>query len=152
MTRGIVLQQMHLPVVVIESTFPLLPVGRYLLPLTSLNRYQLRCIHHGIFLPSIAINIYCQIWRVSLATIIFLDFVWIHSIQWILRITYRQNSHLENKSTRNQQQSHRRQNKNNRKPIYCPWGSNRQGLKYNSFQSSSILLVFCFLYWNLDPF
>ena len=38
--------------------------------------------------------------------------------------------HLENKFSRNQQQSHRQRNKNNRKPIYCPGG-----IKYNSMSS-----------------
>ena len=76
------------PVIVIESTFSLLhvhvPLGRYLLPLTTLNRYLSRHsskkfisnFRHGVFLVTIPI----------------LCFVTIHWIQWLQQKSFRKNS------------------------------------------------------------
>ena len=59
-TKGIThLPTNTLPVVVIQSAFPLLPLGRYLLPVTKLKKYQPRNnndffspLHLGMYLLS----------------------------------------------------------------------------------------------------
>ena len=87
-----------LPVLVIQSVFSLLPLGRYLLPLTTLNRYQLQIVVENSFLPlrqgmyllSECIYVY---W--SLVTIQHY-FVMIHRIRWIQRKSFRKNSNFIN--------------------------------------------------------
>ena len=54
-----------LPVIVIPSMFPLLPLVRYLLPLTTLNRYLSRDSNGNLFYCHIKEYICCKIWTDS---------------------------------------------------------------------------------------
>ena len=78
-----------LPLAVTECAFPLLPLVRYPLWLTTVIRYHPTDSNGNIIVYHyICECICCQI-GVSLVTILLLDFVWIHWIQWKL---FRENS------------------------------------------------------------
>ena len=68
------------PVIGIERTFSLLPLGRYLLPQTTLDRYVSRHSKNEIFTTSSA-NITITRHRVFLVTIAILCFFTVHLIQ-----------------------------------------------------------------------
>ena len=53
-----------LPMVITQRTLPLLPLGKYLLPLITMNRYQPRD-SRNLFHHHIEECIYCQIWAVA---------------------------------------------------------------------------------------
>ena len=75
-----------LPVLVIKSAFSLLPLGRCLLPVITWNRYQ----SSGKFIfTTTSRNVTFVRCRMSLVTILFLDFVMIHWIRWIQRKSFR---------------------------------------------------------------
>ena len=78
-----------LPVLVIESIFSLQPQGRYLLPVTTRNRYQSTGSRGKFFFTTTSRNVTIVRCRMSLVTILVLDFVTFHWVQWIQR------SHLE---------------------------------------------------------
>ena len=71
-----------LPFVVIECAFPLLPLVRYPLWLTAVNRYHPRHSNGNIFFTTTPRNVSVVTYGVSLVTILLLDFVLIHWIQW----------------------------------------------------------------------
>ena len=78
-TRGIThLATDTLPVLVIQSVFSLLPLGRYLLPLTTLNRYQPIDSSGKLLFTTISRNVSIVRYRISLVTILLLDLVMIH--------------------------------------------------------------------------
>ena len=83
-----------LPVLLIYSAFSLLPLGRYLLPLTTLNRYQPTVSSGKSFLTTTSRNVTIVTYRMSLATILVLDFVMIYWICWIQRRSFRENSNV----------------------------------------------------------
>ena len=70
------------PVIVVESTFSLLPLGRYLLPQTTLNRYFSRYSSNNFISTTSSVNITITRHGVFLVTIPILCFVMIHWIQW----------------------------------------------------------------------
>ena len=80
------------PVIVVESTFSLLPMGRYLLPLTTLNRYLSRHSSKNFVFSTSSVNITFTRCGKFLVTFPFLCFVTIHWIQWIQRKSFRKNS------------------------------------------------------------
>ena len=80
------------PVIVIESTFSLLHMGRYLLPLTTLNGYLSRHNSKIFIFNTSSENITITRYRVFLVTIPILYFVSIHWIQWIQGKSFRKNS------------------------------------------------------------
>ena len=91
-TRGIThLATDTLPMVVIQSIFSLLPLGRYLLLLT-LNRYQPTNSSGKLLFTTISRNVSIVRYRISLVTILLLDLVMIHWIRWIRRKSFRENS------------------------------------------------------------
>ena len=67
-----------LPVPVIQSVFSLLPLGRYLLVLTTLNRYQPADSSGKLLFTTISRNVSIVRYRISLVTILLLDLVMIH--------------------------------------------------------------------------
>ena len=77
------------PVIVIESTFSLLPLGRYLLPLTTLNRYLSRHSSKSFIPTTSSENMTITRCGVFLVTFPVLCFVAIHWIQWIQRKWFR---------------------------------------------------------------
>ena len=78
-TKGITrLATDTLPVLVIQSVFSLLPLGRYLLPLTTLNRYQPTDSSGKLFFTTVSRNVSIIRYRISLVTILLLDLVMIH--------------------------------------------------------------------------
>ena len=81
-----------LPVPVIQSVFSLLPLGRYLLSLTTLNRYQPINSSEKFFFTTTPRNVSIVRYRMSLVAILPLDFVMIHWIRWIQRKSFRENS------------------------------------------------------------
>ena len=88
-TRGIThLPTDILPVLVIQSVFPLLPLGRYLLPFTTLNRYQPTDSRVKSLFTTISRNVSIFRYRISLVTILLLYLVVIH---WIQRKSLREN-------------------------------------------------------------
>ena len=77
-TKGIThLATNALPVVVIQSAFSLLPLGRYLLLLTTLNRYQPIDSSGKLLFTTTSRNISIVRYRMSLVTILLLDLVMI---------------------------------------------------------------------------
>ena len=82
------------PVIVTESSFSLLSLGRYLSPLTTLTR----CISRGSnrnFMFAISFEILTNTSHGALLlTILLLDFVIIHWIQWIQQKSFWENSSL----------------------------------------------------------
>ena len=81
-----------LPVLVIQHVFSLLPLGRYLLLLTTLNRYQPAGSSGKLLFTTISRNVSICRYRISLVTILLLDLVMIHWIRWIQRKSFRENS------------------------------------------------------------
>ena len=81
-----------LPVLVIKSAFSLLPLGRYLLPITTQNRYQPTDSSWKFFFTTTSRNVTIVRYRISLVTILLLDLVMIHWIHWIQRKSFRKNS------------------------------------------------------------
>ena len=81
-----------LPLLVIKSVFSLLPPGRYLLPVTTGNRYQSTGSSRKFFVTTTSRNITIVRCRMSLVTILVMDFVMIHWIRWIQRKLFRKNS------------------------------------------------------------
>ena len=81
-----------LPVPVIQSVFSWLPLGRYLLSLTTLNRYQPTDSSEKFFFTTTSRNVSIVRYRMSLVAILPLDFVMIHWIRWIQRKSFRENS------------------------------------------------------------
>ena len=81
-----------LPFIVIEYTFPLLPLVRYLLWLTTVNRYNPRDSNGHICFTTTSRNVSINSYGVSLVTILFLDLVKIHWIQQIQWKSFRENS------------------------------------------------------------
>ena len=67
-----------LPVLIIQSVFSLLPLGRYLLPLTTLSRYQPTDSSGKLLFTTISRNVSIVRYRISLVTILLLDLVLIH--------------------------------------------------------------------------
>ena len=82
----------NLAVLVIQSVFSLLPLGRYLLPLTTLNRYQPTDSSGKSLFTTISMNVFIVRCRISLVTILLLDLVMIHWIHLIQRKSFRDNS------------------------------------------------------------
>ena len=81
-TRGIThLIADTLPVVEIQSTFSLLSLGRYLLPVTPWNRYQSAGSSGKFFFTTTSRNVSIVRYRISLVTILVLDLVMIHGIR-----------------------------------------------------------------------
>ena len=77
-TRGIThLATDTLPVLVIKSAFSLLPLGRYLLPVTTQNRYQSTGSSRKFFFTTTSRNVTIVRCRMSLVTILLLDLVMI---------------------------------------------------------------------------
>ena len=92
-TRGITqLVVGVLPVIVIQIVFSLLPLGRYLLPLTTLNSYQPIDSYGKFSFTTTASNVPIVKYRMSLVTIPPLDLVIIHWFRWIHRKSFRENS------------------------------------------------------------
>ena len=81
-----------LSVLVIKSAFSLLPLGRYLLPLTTQNRYQSIGSSGKFFFTTTSKNITIDRWVIPLVTKLLLDLVMIHWICWIQRKSFRENS------------------------------------------------------------
>ena len=81
-----------LSVLVIKRTFSLLPLGRYLLPITTRTRYQSTCSSGKFFFTTTSRNVTIVRCRMSLVTIPVLDFVIIYWIRWIQRKSFRKNS------------------------------------------------------------
>ena len=78
-TKGIThLAADTLPVLVIQSVFSLLPLGRYPLPITTLNRYQPTDSSGKLLYTTISRNVTIVRYRISLVTILLLDLVMIH--------------------------------------------------------------------------
>ena len=67
-----------MPVLVIQSVFSLLPLGRYLLPITTLNRYQPTDSSGKLLYTTISRNVSIVRYRMSLVVILLLDLVMIH--------------------------------------------------------------------------
>ena len=67
-----------LPVLVIKSAFPLLPLGRYLLPVSTQKRYQSTGSSGKFFFTTTSRNVAIVRCRMYLVTILALDFVMIH--------------------------------------------------------------------------
>ena len=67
-----------LPVLVIKSAFSLLSQGRYLLLVTTLNRYHSTGSSGKFFFTTILRNVTIGRCRMSLVTILVMDFVMIH--------------------------------------------------------------------------
>ena len=89
-TRGIThLVSDTLPVLVIQSVFSLLPLGRYPLPITTPSRYQPRDSSGKLLYTTISRNVTFVRCRMSLVTILLLDLVMIH---WIQKKSFRENS------------------------------------------------------------
>ena len=63
-----------LPVTIIQSEFSLLPLGRYLLPVTTQNRYQPTDSSGKLLFTTISRNVSTVRYRMSLVTILLLDF------------------------------------------------------------------------------
>ena len=79
-------------VLVIKSAFSLLPLGRYLLPVTTRNRYQSTGSSGKFFFTTTLRNVTIVRCRMFQVTILVLDFVLIHWIHWIQRNPFRKNS------------------------------------------------------------
>ena len=80
---------------VLESPFSLLPLGRYLLPVTTQKRYQSTGSSRKFFFTTTSrnvTNVTIVRCRMSLVTILVMDFVMIHWIHWIQRNSFRKNS------------------------------------------------------------
>ena len=78
-TRGIThLATNTLPVLVIQSVFQLLPLSRFLFPATTLNRYPTTDSSVKFLFSTTSRNVSIVRYRVSLVTILLLDFVMIH--------------------------------------------------------------------------
>ena len=91
-TRGITqLVVGVLPVIVIQSVFSLLSWDRYLLPLSTLNRYQPTDSSRKSFFTTISRNVSIARYRMSQVIILPLDLVMIHWIRWIQRKSFREN-------------------------------------------------------------
>ena len=76
-SRGIFhLQTNTLPVVVMRSAFPLLPLGRYLLPVANANRWQSTGSSGQLFFTTTSRNVTIVRNGVSLVTILLLDLVY----------------------------------------------------------------------------
>ena len=84
-----------LPVLVIKSAFSLLPLGRYLLPVTTQKRYQSTGSSGKFFFTTTSRNVTIVRCRMSLVTMLVLDFVMIHWIRWIQRKSFRKNSNVK---------------------------------------------------------
>ena len=94
-TRGITHLAIYtLPMLAIESVFSLLSWGRYLLPLTTLNRYQPTDGSRKFFFTTVSRNVSIVSYRMSLVTILLLDSVMIHWIRWIQGKSFRENSNI----------------------------------------------------------
>ena len=92
-TRGIThLATYTLPVLVIQSVFSLLPLGRYPLPITTSSRYQPTDSSGKLLYTTISRNVTFVRCRMSLVTILLLDLVVIHWICWIQWKSFRENS------------------------------------------------------------
>ena len=90
-TRGIThLATDTLPVLVIQSVFSLLPLGRYPLPITTPSRYQPIACSGKLLYTTILRNVTFVRCRMSLVTILLLDLVMIHWIRWIQRKSFRE--------------------------------------------------------------
>ena len=76
-------------VIVVESTFSSLPLGRYLLPVTTLNRYLSRHSSKFFIFTTLSESITIIICWVFLVTVPVLYFVTIH---WIQRKSFKKNS------------------------------------------------------------
>ena len=75
-----------------KSAFSLLPLGRYLLPVTTWHRYQSTGSSGKFYFTTTSRNVTVVRCRMSLVTILVLDFVMIHWICWIQRKSFRKNS------------------------------------------------------------
>ena len=83
-----------LPVLVIKSAFSLLPLGRYLLPVTTQNTYQSTGSSGKFFFTTAPRNVSIVRCTTSLVTILVLVFVMIHCIRWIQWKPFRKNSNI----------------------------------------------------------
>ena len=83
-----------LPFLVMECPLPLLPLVRYPLRSTTVNRYHPRDSNGNIFFTTTSRNVSVVRYGVSLVTILLLDFVMIHWIQ-----SFRKNSNIRPKSS-----------------------------------------------------
>ena len=81
-----------LPILEIKSAFSLLPLGMYLVPLTTWNRYQSTDNSGKFFFTTTSRNVTIVRCRMSLVTILVLVFFVIHWIRWIQRTSFRKNS------------------------------------------------------------
>ena len=70
----------------------LLPLGGYLLPLTTLNWYQSMDSSGKFFFTTTSGNVSIVRYRMSLVTILVMDFVMIRLIRWIQRKSFSKNS------------------------------------------------------------
>ena len=78
-TRGIThLVSDTLPVLVIQSVFSLLPLGRYPLPITTSSRYQSIDSSGKLLYTTISRKVTFVRCRMALVTILLLDLVMIH--------------------------------------------------------------------------
>ena len=92
-TKGITqLATNILLVLVIKSSFSLLPLGRYLLPFTTWNGYEPKDSSGNFLFTTESRNVSIVRYRVSQVTILFLDLIMIHWICWIQRKSFRKNS------------------------------------------------------------
>ena len=80
------------PVIAIESTFSLLPLGTYLLSITTLYKYLSRNISKNFIFTTLSENITITRCGAFLVTIPILCFVMVQWIQWIQRKSFRKNS------------------------------------------------------------
>ena len=85
-TRAIIyLATNTLPMVKIQSSFPLLPLGSYLLPFTTLN-------NGNFFFTTTSKNLSVLNYEVSLVTILLMNFIAIYWIHWIRWKSFRKNT------------------------------------------------------------
>ena len=89
-----------LPGEVPKSVFLLIPLVRYLFPLTTCNRYQPRDSNGNFFFTTTSRNISIVRYGMSLVAIVLLVFVSIHWIRWIQLKSFRENSIVSYVNTR----------------------------------------------------
>ena len=90
-TRGIThLATNTSPVVLTQSTFPLLPLARYLLPVKTLKIYHARCSNGNFYFTTTSRIISIVRYRVPLVTMLLLSHL--VSIRWVQWKSFRENS------------------------------------------------------------
>ena len=154
-TRGIThLATDTLSVLVIQIVFLLLCLGRYLLPVTTLNRYQPTDSSGKLLFTTVLRNISIVRYRISLVTILLLDLVMIHWIRWIQRKSFRENSIVSDEA-----RLHSLRRFRSRTVTCCPSSrgggagrlrnSRRRRLPTAAKCVSNSLSLFCMIYFNL---